>query len=538
MRPLPNEYLLLINLPLFLTGLSSPDERKELFHKINWRVVFHLAKYHKLLPSVFIACQKYMPADAYEKFRMFYIDWRENAAQIRDLLKKIDSVARENGLEYLVHKGAAFGELLYDDPFIRYSNDIDLLIPAGSISAFDSVFRKNGLIPCYFDRKNNTKHLVPFPLYKRREHHELCQYIDCSGNGRIAVELGTALHTLSAGDTDVFFAHSRRLRLSGLPTYSCGYAFLAMCENIYNNGEYFNGVISGESNLRDYADLFVFLCRYGKDLCGISPQNHPAVNKLMYEASVVLSNLESLYGDCVPETVKRLASSAVKPEDLTDIPWESPFVSRLFGKASEKHEFVKHIKRLGTKGLAGPPVKIFDKPFETLEIMTSRYPFSVKVRPYKNDGRLLFELEFCREFACFSENFFFEIRILHPDTDDPVLLSVAALFFSGENIVCKKHYTESFIYSTVKRQLSEEFASEDVICAGIRTDGGAIKTTVAFDGSELNLPFSSGVYVQFFVFEKMYGDHCYLISAQEKELFDFRRLSYCSFEREAGETYV
>ena len=522
---LPNEYYLLINIPNEMLGLPWTENKQDILNRINWGIVFHIAKYHKLQPAVYLTYSEIMPPQILDKFRQNFEEWQKTMNAVLETAICVNEIANNNQLTYIIHKGIAFSEILYDNPWFRCSSDIDLLIYEPQALEFDSLLRKNGFMPYYFDRNKKTKQLLPYPLHKRSGHHELCLYTEHITDYQISLELGISLHSLTSEETKIFFNHIQYSKKTGLPVYSIEYVFLAMCENIFNNSEYFNGVVSGEATLRDYIDLYVFLYRYGEIINFSEHEKSSVLDKLLYEAAIVLDNLTLLYGPHIPENIKKMVEKAKRPYDLMEIHWQSSFISRLFNKKTEYREFLLHMKSYCySVNTDNPTVNVYGQPRDELCVQSFRYPFNILVRPYNVNGLIIFELVLDKLFMEFFADFILEVRILHKHSEDPIFLSVACLTFEDSQINCEKYHSESFSYSTIKRRLTEEFTSENIQCCKRLLDDGRISTEICFNKAEIGIYHSNDDFcAQVFLFERMYKDHYYMVSGTDRDLFDFYR---------------
>jgi Uncharacterised nucleotidyltransferase len=124
-------------------GETKPEQLNDLLRSgLDWPYLIATAQRHALCPLLFHRLQKcdsdLVPASRLRELKTHY---QENLARDLVLMDELLSVARDlraNGVDCLPFKGPLLGRAAYDDPALRQSVDLDILIlPANFAKARD-----------------------------------------------------------------------------------------------------------------------------------------------------------------------------------------------------------------------------------------------------------------------------------------------------------------------------------------------------------------------------------------------------------------
>ena len=87
-----------------------------------------------------------------------------------------------SGISYVVMKGAVLSQMLYDNPYLRVSHDIDLLVDRKDSSRVDSIMKQCGFI----QGKISGTEIVPYNrqkiVFEAMLTHQLAPYVKKNGN--------------------------------------------------------------------------------------------------------------------------------------------------------------------------------------------------------------------------------------------------------------------------------------------------------------------------------------------------------------------
>ena len=126
----------------------------------DWELLLEAADYHGLLPLLAIAmetaCPDVAPPDVARRLRDSYRNYAKRALFFSSGLLTLLDALRENGIAAIPLKGPALAELLYADPALRPSSDLDLFVRAADVEAALTLLARQGF--------SLAPHLAGLPL--------------------------------------------------------------------------------------------------------------------------------------------------------------------------------------------------------------------------------------------------------------------------------------------------------------------------------------------------------------------------------------
>jgi hypothetical protein len=375
---LESEHRLLLNLPLEYTHSTWLEDKDHLLAEVNWNVVFHLSKLHRLLPLTYTALGCYMPNRYRDKFAKEYA---KNQLKVEACLDEMEAVAaecRKEGVELLLRKGPAFSFMIYKDMFLRHFNDIDMLIQESDMHAIHRALSKLQWRHGYYMGLHGGFQLLEHPTLKDTGSNEYHHYRKETAAGMLHLDLGRSIKTLSPVQARRFFANTIPLRNYSIRCANAEYGFAELCLNAHHNASSWDSRLKHEINLRDFIDFFLFIRNCSKDMNWdhtlhiLDELNARPALEHMVKALLVL------YGDFVDEEqqIALLGRSCTEPAGEEE---REELLHRIFFRTGQSGNYVQackqelqahenHAKRIPREGEAGElnPSQVAANPFPAM----------------------------------------------------------------------------------------------------------------------------------------------------------------------------
>lgn len=126
------------DLTLLLALLNDPQKKgsdpkvRALLNTVDWARLVQLTINHQMVPLLFEILRtnyvSFIPPDIYEAFEFYIENNRVNNEKLLAALTSIAMVMENNKIDLIPFKGPMLGKVLYDDPQMRVSRDLDLLV--------------------------------------------------------------------------------------------------------------------------------------------------------------------------------------------------------------------------------------------------------------------------------------------------------------------------------------------------------------------------------------------------------------------------
>ena len=122
-----------------------------LFTGINWDLIPALAAQLKVRPMLAVALREAgwpgVPASVRARVEAAEIQCTRKTLVLLSLLAGVTDRAQSRGIRVLALKGPALSRKLYDDPIIRESFDLDILVHPNDVTAMAEVLAAEGILP-------------------------------------------------------------------------------------------------------------------------------------------------------------------------------------------------------------------------------------------------------------------------------------------------------------------------------------------------------------------------------------------------------
>lgn len=277
----------------------------DLFENSNWAKLLEYAKEHKVFPVLHHYLKEFISTDARQ-------DWddafHKHKSSINDQLEVFEEVVRilskHPNIPYLAMKGVALSKLIYDDIYMRSSNDIDLLFREVDLDKVFEILSEHGYFsvvgdPYPYGLEEGKALRLPYPIYKQNDHHEYCEMWKKKSTGFIAVELQRYIHStikdLNVMDRILGCNQPYQIKNLMFQTFDLNHSLMFMCENAYFDLTYSRRPIK----LRHYLDIALFIKKYKTSLDWesiISLANDYEIGYVMIQS---LSYVNELFGNIV-----------------------------------------------------------------------------------------------------------------------------------------------------------------------------------------------------------------------------------------------
>lgn len=200
-------------------------------------------------------------------------------------------------------KGAVLSQLLYDDPFIRTSGDIDTL------------------------------------------HHEYFEYYKQSGTDYVILELQRYIHnTITSEHIDHFLDSSRLLMINNVKirTLDTDHTLLYLIESVHTDANWYHR----GPKLNKYLELGLFIRKYEKNIDWeglLQKANEFQMTDIVHD---IFNDLNELFHSLIPEARVEQYKYSKRNKSLPLV-WDTPLVERLFQSYEGRmKEIFKNLKTM------------------------------------------------------------------------------------------------------------------------------------------------------------------------------------------------
>ncbi|OAB47989.1 nucleotidyltransferase family protein [Paenibacillus antarcticus] len=332
----------------YLEGGKQATFEKFDFLDIDWSILYDLMIEQKMFPLVYnILCDS-IP-----------LSYRESYQETSDSMKNMNYLIfeeirtlsqREDVEEMLFIKGAILSQLLYDDPFIRTSGDIDTLIREASLEQIDKLLKDEGYFQAcgkdgvYASDYDNLE-ILPYPILKDYRHHEYFEYYKQSGTDYVILELQRYIHnTITSEHIDRFLDSSRLLMVNGVKvrTLDTDHTLLYLIESLHTDANwYYRG-----PKLNKYLELALFIRKYEKTIDWERVLHKSDEFQMTDIVHDIFNDLNELFHSLISQSRVDQYKYSKRNKSLSLI-WETHLVERLFQSDEDRmKEIYKNLKRI------------------------------------------------------------------------------------------------------------------------------------------------------------------------------------------------
>ncbi|MBF0433089.1 MAG: nucleotidyltransferase family protein [Fibrobacteria bacterium] len=134
----PENRLILASAQYAVSSIKKEDFLQYCRQDLDWRMVFELAKFHRITPFLFNHLRKldssYVPAEIIDKVRPQILSHTRRIIWQIDELERILKLFAQEGINVIPYKGPLLGEEIYKNALLRVCNDLDFIIDQKDLS--------------------------------------------------------------------------------------------------------------------------------------------------------------------------------------------------------------------------------------------------------------------------------------------------------------------------------------------------------------------------------------------------------------------
>ncbi|HEY2493746.1 MAG TPA: nucleotidyltransferase family protein [Paenibacillus sp.] len=314
-----------------LAGRKQSSFEKSDFLNINWNTLYDLAIEQKMLPLVYNILRDSIPFS----YRVCYQETCESMKKMNHLIfEEIKALSERGDIEEMLFiKGAVLSQLLYDDPFIRTSGDIDTLIREDRLGKIDKLLKDEGYFQAcgkgdvYTPDYDNFE-ILPYPILKEYSHHEYFEYYKQSGTDHVILELQRYIHnTITSEHIDRFLDSSRLLMINGVKvrTLDTDHTLLYLIESLHTDANWYHR----GPKLNKYLELALFIRKYEKDIDWEGVLQKANEFQMLDIVHDIFNDLNELFRSLIPEERVEQYKYSYRSKSLPLV-WDTSLVERLF----------------------------------------------------------------------------------------------------------------------------------------------------------------------------------------------------------------
>ncbi|QCT01402.1 hypothetical protein E6C60_0680 [Paenibacillus algicola] len=241
---------------------------KEKLFLLDWVDFFYFVKRQKITPLVFNGISHLIPDDCKTLWEDEYNKIIRKIDVLCENVKNISRLFEQNNVPSIIIKGMPLSVMIYGSEYDRASGDIDILLEEQYIPVASSILTNNSYVhacgrPDPYVINNSEIELLPFPIYKQHNNHELFEFIkigEDSSSIDVFVELGRYLHSTIKDQKFIksFIDSKMSVNISGtlINTTNLEHTLIYLCENAYTDS------LLNSPRLKDFVDIFYFIRKY------------------------------------------------------------------------------------------------------------------------------------------------------------------------------------------------------------------------------------------------------------------------------------
>ncbi len=330
---------------------------QNIIRQINWEALLTLSIQHKMFLFLYKLVKEYVP----DSYSFLYKKEYESHIQYRKLLIQslceVNKLAQYHNIPFVSYKGLYLSLILYNDPYLRDFNDIDILAKEIYLPYMNLIVRDCGFIQPYSYKFENesiqdTK-LLPFPVFKLNYMYpEYYQYFKTSGNRYVKLELQRFMHTESMlTNINRLFENTESFEINkeSIRTLSLNNTFLVLCENTYANCETLIRK-SSKTYIRDFMDIYIFLQKYKSNILWHEVVYYSNLFKIFHQVSCVLKYVNEIFDYFIDDKILNLFDNKnitynYHCKDGALLQWKRSIIERLFNPQDNRKEQINFLKK-------------------------------------------------------------------------------------------------------------------------------------------------------------------------------------------------
>lgn len=390
-----------------------------------------LIKNQKLLPTLFRSIAPLVSDKNITKKYSLVV--QEQDIRSRTMLNELANLfraANRRGIKFVVVKGIVLSWQIYGDIYSRQCGDMDLLM------AEETMYKMDHLLRCHDYEQFNE--LLPeqtfeHPFLKSKASHEFYPYRKTCDGTNVYAEVARSLHSRIAGvyiKTMLDALDILDIENQQVPALSPQDTLIQLVENTYENSEGLFNILSGNTVLRDYLDLIMYLKKQS-----LLPQDVVDIVErygFEEEARVVFINLSYVFPNVL--IVKGILSGLGYSESENYIPdHQGEFWDKIFNHDKNRKKYLRDFK----SEIYGPNNKYVKSPYNesfTLHVPSGKGEYELITCKFKVDvwaHQLICDFNIPRTVLDNLEQHLIELRIYNNNLNSMTSLVAIDLFAEG-----------------------------------------------------------------------------------------------------------
>ena len=336
-------------------NLSSPENINiDPFLPVDWGYILDSCLDQKILLHVYRYLKPYISREWREMYEKQVIIHKVHNMQSFQQVQKILEKFRRHDIRYVLSKGFAFSMLIYDDPFLRVSSDVDILVHKDDYQEAACLLERLGYEEASFSKINPS-----FPCDDKYSY-----FRNNSANnffvkaGWISVELKDQIQNFLSKDLERALMHRTPIIIQGVSicSFSIEDVFVNLVLNSYKNLCSPYG-IDYDHRLSDIVDFYTFCLKHKEVLT--DRYLYSLDFGYQYRITYVTRLLCEFYPrDKLLKLPVTLFKLPAVPSDMHHVAWEMNILDRFFDKSQRTYSHHLFRKKNYTHNYLQPGIPI------------------------------------------------------------------------------------------------------------------------------------------------------------------------------------
>lgn len=403
----------------------------------------NFAAKHRFFPMLYQSINKLLTNDIKMAMGEKALFYKHKIDSMRTSLKELYDCANKNKIRFLLIKGLALSQIIYDDLYSRQINDIDLLIDEYDGVKCDSLMKNIGYVQPYeLDWEKGHIELLPFLTMHGRDSKHYYEYFKF-GSLYSKVEIHRFLTGYKPIINEMLWSNSV-IDIDGMQinTMNLEHTFVYLFINAHNASETKQS-LQKKIVLRDYLDIYYFCKKYIEQVDWNSVAELLKRSDSITRFSVIINNLIDLYGDSavINRLVELGTEYGVFDKNTKSLVDNMSFVEKIFSPAERVLSVNKIIKDDYTrKKQTGKYLSIqpFSKSLTMGNFKKYKNDANIDIKyniSYSHDG-LVLSLWLQEQLRVDFDKYLFSFTIFNNDYNNPTLYSnYEVTYENGEYLV-------------------------------------------------------------------------------------------------------